>query len=105
MTFEPLVDSVSEDAGVIEAFKVVKRGKTEKTVTISLFLLVAPASEFEFNRTTMCYSDRSCTIILNLDVSLLVIRKVSEYKDILPMDEVKLKFAYNMTVYSANVYC
>ena len=45
VTFEPLVNSVSEDAGVIEAFKVVKRGHTEKTVTISLFTLVAPASE------------------------------------------------------------
>ena len=47
VTFEPLVDSVSEDAGVIEAFKVVKKGRTEKTVTISLFILVAPASELE----------------------------------------------------------
>ena len=47
VTFEPLVNSVSEDAGVVETFKIVKKGRTEKTVTISLFVLVAPASELE----------------------------------------------------------
>ena len=45
VTFEPMVTTINEDAGEIEAFKVVKKGLTEKTVTISLFLLVSPASE------------------------------------------------------------